>query len=167
VDSDGEVASAEAEIWLKPLYEEFRKPYRRYFPLVFLGRRLFLAVFLTLVPATSSYQVLGITLLLIAFISITLIFRPYEQYSQKFEFETLADVLVSVVLLLSFVGLALLRVSPKFDNSLIWLIISMNSAVVLSCVLGMLVLFVFNLCKSTGNVQPEHAIQDYEQIPDA
>jgi Leucine-rich repeat (LRR) protein len=167
VDSDGEVVSAEAEIWLKPLYEEFRRPYRRYFPLVFLGRRLFLAVFLTLVPATSSYQVLGITLLLIAFISITLIFRPYEQYSQKFEFETLADVLVSVVLLLSFVGLALLRVSPKFDNSLIWLIISMNSAVVLSCVLGMLVLFVFHLCKSTGNVQPEHAIQDYEQIPDA
>ena len=166
VDSEGEVISAEAEIWLKPLYEEFRQPYRRYFPLVFLGRRLFLAVFLTLVPATSSYQVIGVTLLLIGCIAITLIFRPYEQYSEKFEFETLADVLVSVVLLLSFVGLALLRVSAKYDYSLMWLIIIMNSAVVLSCVLGMLVLFVVNLCKSTGNEQPDH-VQDYVPIPNA
>jgi heme/copper-type cytochrome/quinol oxidase subunit 2 len=72
----------------------------------------------------------------------------------------LADVIVSVVLLLSFVGLALLRVSPKFDNSLVWLIISMNCVVVLSCVVGMLVLFAVNLWKFPGNVQ------QYEQIPD-
>ncbi len=167
VDCNGQVVSS-ANIWLKPLYEEFRKtgPYRRYFPLVFLGRRLLLAVFLTVVPTTSSYQVLGTTLLLVIYIAITLIFRPYEQYSEKFEFETLADVVVSVVLLLSFVGLALLRVSRKYDNSLVWLIISMNCVVVLSCVVGILVLFVVNLRKTSANVQPEN-VQEYEQIPDS
>ena len=160
VDHHGKAVSEEASIWLKPLYKEFRTPYRRYFPLIFLGRRLLLAVFLTVVPTTSSYQVIGITLLLVIFIAITLIFRPFEQYSERFEFETLADVIVSVVLLLSFVGLALLRVSPKFDNSLVWLIISMNCVVVLSCVVGMLVLFAVNLWKFPGNVQ------QYELIPD-
>jgi Leucine-rich repeat (LRR) protein len=165
VDHHGQAVSEETNIWLKPLYKDFKTPYRRYFPLVFLGRRLLLAVFLTVVPTTSSFQVIGITLLLVIFIAITLIFRPFEQYSERFEFETLADVIVSVVLLLSFVGLALLRVSPKFDNSLVWLIISMNCVVVLSCVVGMLVLFAVNLCKSPGNVQPEN-VQQYEQIPD-
>jgi hypothetical protein len=165
VDSNGQVVSS-ANIWLKPLFKEFKKtgPYRRYFPLVFLGRRLLLAVFLTVVPTTSSYHVIGITLLLVIYIAITLIFRPYEQYSEKFEFETLADVVVSVVLLLSFVGLALLRVSRKYDNSLVWLIISMNCVVVLSCVVGILVLFVVNLRKNSANVQPEN-VQEYEQIP--
>ncbi|CAB3996254.1 Hypothetical predicted protein [Paramuricea clavata] len=167
VDHHGQAVSEETNIWLKPLYNDFKTPYRRYFPLVFLGRRLLLAVFLTVVPTTSSYQVMGITVLLVISIAITLIFRPFEQYSERFEFETLADVIVSVVLLLSFVGLALLRVSPKFDNSLVWLIISMNCVVVLSCVVGMLVLFAVNLCKSPGNdnVQPEN-VQQYEQIPD-
>ena len=165
VDSNGQVVSS-ANIWLKPLFKEFKKtgPYRCYFPLVFLGRRLLLAVFLSVVPITSSYQVIGITLLLVIYIAITLIFRPYEQNSEKFEFETLADVVVSVVLLLSFVGLALLRVSRKYDNSLLWLIISMNCVVVLSCVVGILVLFVVNLRKTSANVQPEN-VQEYEQIP--
>jgi hypothetical protein len=163
VEHDGKAVSEEANTWLKPLYEELREPYRRYFPLVFLGRRLLLAVFLTVVPTTSSYQVIGITLLLVIFIAITLIFRPFQQYSERFEFETLADVVVSIVLLLSFVGLALLRVSPKFDNSLVWLIISMNCVVVLSCVVGMLVLFAVNLWKSPD---PENVQRDYEQISD-
>ena len=102
LNNDGQAISQDTHAWLKPLYQAFKQSYHRYFPLVFLLRRLLLAVFLTLVPTNSSYQVLGITLLLVICIIIVLVFRPYEQYSAKFEFEVMADVTVSVVLLLSF-----------------------------------------------------------------
>ena len=168
LDGDGNAVSDEVDKWMKPLYQEFKKgSYRRYFPLVFLARRLLLAVFLTVVPTTSCYQIMGITLLLVIFIAIILIYRPYEQYWEKFELETLADVVVSVVLLLSFVGLALLRVSPKFDISLVWLIVSMNCVVMMPCALGMFVLFIVNLWKPPQNaVQPQNVQSEYEQIPD-
>ncbi|XP_028402407.1 putative leucine-rich repeat-containing protein DDB_G0281931 [Dendronephthya gigantea] len=165
MDNNGEAVSEDTDKWLKPLYTEFKTRYRRFFPLVFLARRLLLAVFLTVVPTRSAYQVIGITLLLIVFIVIILVFRPYQQYFDRFEFETMADVVVSIVLLLSFVGLALLRVSPKFNNSLVWLIVSMNCVVVLCCIVVMLVLFVVNLWKSTRNAQAGDAQLQYEQIP--
>ena len=144
-------------MWLKPLYQEFKSPYRRFFPLVFLFRRLLVAVFLTVVPTSSSYQVIGITLLLVIFIAIILIYRPYEKYWEIFEFENMADVVVSVILLLSFVGLALLRVSRTLNSSLVWLIISMNCIVVFCCILSILVLFFVKLWKSSER-------NDYEQI---
>ena len=144
-------------MWLKPLYQEFKSPYRRFFPLVFLFRRLLVAVFLTVVPTSSSYQVIGITLLLVVFIAIILIYRPYEKYWEIFEFENMADVVVSVILLLSFVGLALLRVSRTLNSSLVWLIISMNCIVVFCCILSILVLFFVKLWKSSER-------NDYEQI---
>ena len=142
---------------MTPLYEEFKPAFRRYFRLVFLTRRLLLAVFLTIVPTTSSYQILSITLLLLAFIVITLVFRPYKRYTEKFEFETSVDVVVSIVLLLSFVSLASLRLSRKLDNSLVWLIISMNSVLVSCCFVGIISLFLVNLWK-TPNLQA-HDVQ--------
>lgn len=162
LDNDGEPVSQDTDAWLKPLYEEYQSKYRRYFPLVFLGRRLLLAAFLSLVPSTSCYQILGITCVLITFIILTLIARPYEKYSDKFEFENMADIVISVILLLSFVGLAFLRNSSSLDKSLIWLILIINGLVVLCCVCGILVLFVINLLKSPqdgNNVQ-------YQEIPD-
>ena len=152
LDSKGQAISQDVDIWMTPLYEEFKPAFRRYFRLVFLTRRLLLAVFLTIVPTTSSCQILSITLLLITFIVITLVFRPYKRYSEKFEFETSGDVVVSIVLLLSFVSLASLRLSRKLDNSLVWLIISMNSVLLLCCFLGIILLFLVNLWK-TPNVQ--------------
>ncbi len=147
LDSEGHAISPDIDIWMTPLYEEFKPAFRRYFRLVFLTRRLLLAVFLTIVPTTSSYQILSITLLLLAFIVITLVFRPYKRYSEKFEFETSVDVVVSIVLLLSFVSLASLRLSRKLDNSLVWLIISMNSVLVSCCFVGIISLFLVNLWK--------------------
>ncbi|CAB3989896.1 leucine-rich repeat-containing DDB_G0281931 [Paramuricea clavata] len=155
LDSEGQTISQDIDNWMKPLYEEFKPPFRRYFRLVFLSRRLLLAVFLTIVPTTSSYQILSITLLLITFIIITLVFRPYKRYSEKFEFETLADVFVSVVLLLSFVSLAFVRLSTRLDNSLVWLIISMNFVMVLCCFLGIVLLFLMNLW-NLSNLQAEN-----------
>ena len=168
LDGNGNAVSDDVDKWMKPLYQEFKQgPYRRIFPVVFLARRLLLAVFLTVVPSTSCYQIMGITLLLVSSMAVILIYRPYEQYWQKFELETMADVIVSVVLLLSFVGLALLRVSLKFDKSLVWLIISMNCIVVVPCALVMLVLFLVNLCKGQQNaVQPQNVQAEYERIPD-
>lgn len=148
VDKDGQAILEHVNTWLKPLYEEFKAPFRRYFLLVFLSRRLLLAVCLTIVPTTSIYQVLGITFLLITFIIITLVSRPYKRYSRTFDFETLADVVASIVLLLSFVSLASLRLSEKLDNSLIWLIISMNLVILSFCSLGIVLLFLVNLWKS-------------------
>jgi TRAP-type mannitol/chloroaromatic compound transport system permease large subunit len=49
-----EYISSDIHIWMTPLYEEFKPPFRRYFRLVFLTRHLLLAVFLTIVPTTSS-----------------------------------------------------------------------------------------------------------------
>ena len=159
LNSEGQTISQEIDNWMKPLYDEFKPPFRRYFRLVFLTRRLLLAVFLTIVPTTSSYQILSITLLLITFIIITLVFRPYKRYSEKFEFETSADVFVSIVLLLSFVSLASLRLSTRLDNTLVWLIISTNLVVVSCCFLGIVLLFLVNLWKSsnlqTQNIQFE------------
>ena len=148
VDSEGQTVFQHMDTWLKPLYAEFKPPFRRYFLLVFLCRRLLLAIFLTIVPTTSTYQVLGITFLLITFIIITLVCRPYKRYSIAFDFETFADVVVSIVLLLSFVSLASLRLSEKHDNSIVWLIISTNLAIVLSCILGIILLFLVNLWNS-------------------
>ena len=148
LDTEGQAISADIDIWMTPLYEEFKPAFRRYFRLVFLTRRLLLAVFLTIVPTTSSYQILSITLLLLAFIVITLVFRPYKRYSEKFEFETSVDVVVSIVLLLSFVSLASLRLSRNHENSLVWLIISMNSVLVSCCFVGIISLFLVNLWKS-------------------
>ena len=159
LDREGKAASDDVDKWLTPLYQAFKGPYRRCFPLVYLGRRLLLAVFLTLVPTTSSFQIMGITLLLVIFIAITLIYRPYKQYSERFEFEVFADVVVSVVLLLSFVGMALLRVSGKFDKSLVWLIISTNCVVVLPCAVGILVLFIVNLWKGSQYAAQSRSIQ--------
>jgi hypothetical protein len=150
LDRDGQPISDEVEVWMTPLYQEFEQPLRRYFRLVFLTRRLLLAVCLTIVPTTSAYQILSITFLLLAFVVITLVFRPYKRYSQKFEFETLADVVVSIVLLLSFVSLASLRLSTNGENSLVWLIISMNSVLVTISFFGILSLFLANLWKSSN-----------------
>jgi hypothetical protein len=150
LDRDGQPISDEIEVWMTPLYQEFEQPLRRYFRLVFLTRRLLLAGCLTIVPTTSAYQILSITFLLLAFVVITLVFRPYKRYSQKFEFETLADVVVSIVLLLSFVSLASLRLSTNGENSLVWLIISMNSVLVTISFFGILSLFLANLWKSSN-----------------
>ena len=43
--------------------------------------------------------------------------------------------------------------------SLVWLIISLNLPVVLCCAVGMVILFVFNLCKAPND-------GEYEIIPD-
>ena len=150
LDSDGLAVSEDIDVWMTPLYQEFKQPLRRYFRLVFLTRRLLLAVCLTIVPTTSAYQILSITFLLLAFIVVTLVFRPYKRYSEKFEFETLADVVVSIVLLLSFVSLASLRLSTSGENSLVWLIISMNSVLVTICFVGIVCLFLANLWKSSN-----------------
>ncbi len=161
LDCEGQAISPDIDIWMTPLYEELKPAFRRYFRLVLLTRRLLLAACLTIVPSTSSYQILGITLLLITFIIITLVARPYKRYSEKFEFETLADVVVSIALVLSFVSLASLRACTKFDNSLVWLIFSMNLVVVSCCLLGMLLLVLVSLWKSL-NLQAQNV--EFEPI---
>ena len=55
VDSEVQTVFQHMDTWLKPLYAEFKPPFRRYFLLVFLCRRLLLAIFLTIVPTTSTY----------------------------------------------------------------------------------------------------------------
>ncbi|XP_028402408.1 putative leucine-rich repeat-containing protein DDB_G0281931 [Dendronephthya gigantea] len=54
MNNNGKAVSEDTDKWLKPLYTEFKTRYRRFFPLVFLARRLLLAVFLTVVP--TSYN---------------------------------------------------------------------------------------------------------------
>ena len=161
LNKDGEPVSDETDIWLRPLYEEYKPQYRRYFPLLFLARRLLLAVFLSLIPSTSCYQIVGIAFLLVSFVVVDLIASPFKQYSQKFEFENMADVVVSIVLLLSFVGLATLRNTSHLDHSLVWLILSVNFIIVLCCVGGILILFASSLLLSQKQAnQPE-----YQEIP--
>ena len=155
LDREGEPISRDINIWMTPLYDEFKPRFRRNFPLVFLTRRLLLAILLIIIPTTSFYQILSITSLLLVFIVITLVFRPYKQYSEKFEFETLADVIVSVALLFSFVTLTSLQISTKLDNSLVWLIISMNSMVVSCSFLGVILLLLMNLWH-TSNMQAQN-----------
>lgn len=160
LDNNGQPISAEIDTWLKPLYRAFRLKYRRYFLLVYLARRFLLAASLSLIPMSSSYHILTITFVLIAFIIITFISRPYEQYSQKFEFENMADILVSVILLLSFVGLASLQNALTLDYSLVWLILSLNSLIMFSCIGGITILFAVNFLRSP---EAENNVQ-YEQL---
>ena len=156
----GEPIVEETDSWLGPLYQTYKLKYRRYFPLVFLARRLLLARFLSLIPGSSCYQILSITFVLLVFIVIDLIARPYKQYWDRFQFENVADILISTLLLLSFVGLATLRNASKLDYSLVWLILSMNFIVVFCSVSGILILFAFNLWR---HPQPPMALQ-YEPI---
>lgn len=155
VDKDGKY-DKNSHVWLKPLYEEFKPKYRRYFPLLYLLRRLVLAILLTVVKTTSSAQIILVTLLLLMFIVINLICHPYKQYSNKFEFETLADVVVCAVLLLSFISLALLRVSKYHDESFVWFIVFTNGIVVVACCAGIFLLLLVNLCS------PNEPINVYE-----
>ena len=163
LDHDGRLASEEADTWLKPFYGMFTSKHRRYFPLVFLSRRLLLAVSLSLIPTSSCYQILTITFVLIVFIAITFVARPYEKFFQRFEFENMADIVVSVVLLLSFVGLESLRNASTLNYSLVWLILSLNFIIMFCCIGGTLILFAVNFLKAP---EAENDAAGYEQLPD-
>ncbi|XP_046858681.1 putative leucine-rich repeat-containing protein DDB_G0281931 [Xenia sp. Carnegie-2017] len=89
--------------WLKPLHKMLTPKCRRYFPFFHFVRPLLLAIPLSVLEK-SSVQGVVVTAALLIFIIITSLYRPYKKYSDKFDFETLADVVVCSVLLLSFVG---------------------------------------------------------------
>ena len=163
---NGERLSEATDIWLGPLYNIYCiNKYRRYFPHLFLSRRLLLAMSLSLIQGTSSFQILSITVVLVVFVIIDLIARPFKRCSEKFPFENASDILACVVLLLSFVGLATLRSSASTDQAaLVWFILCMNFLLAFLCVLGILILLAFSLWRGT---QPAPvSLQQYEHIPD-
>ena len=138
------------DAWLGPVYLPYKPKYQPFFEIVMLVRRLILAIALSMIPSSSSLQtfVVWLVLMLSAIVNLTL--RPYEGHPRQHrklvpKYILSENVFESVVLLVLAMSFMVLRFSASDSANasfFIWLVMIVNTCVLVSLVCSILYLLV-------------------------
>ena len=145
------------DVWPGPIYLPYKPKYQAFFEVVMLLRRLILAISLSMIPSSSSFQTFVVWVVLASAI-IHLILRPYDTSRRVGEAdrehgwpkvkeiftEEVFGPLVLVVLSLSFMVLQFSTLNGKNAVLFVWFVMVINTYVLI----GLLVaIFYLLACK--------------------
>ena len=126
--------------WLGSIYSSYKLPYRSYFEIAVLLRRLFLAFALSFLDSQSAVQTLAVCSILTAASVMQLLLKPYKPARESFSCENTFEAVVLVVLASSFMIARFVAFDSPESVFFVWLLIGGNSLVLLGFVVSVLVL---------------------------
>ena len=143
--------------WLGSLYSSYKAPYRWYFEMIVLVRRLFLAFALSFIDSSSPLQTLLVCIILTVAAALQLQLKPYKSANNRFPVENTAEALTLAVLANSFAALRFATRDSSEFAFIIWCVIGVNSLVVVGFVVCVVILTICGRNTETN--------RGYQRIP--
>ena len=135
------------DAWLGPVYLPYKPKYQPFFEIFILLRRLLLAIALSMISSSSSFQTFVVWLILMVSAILYLRLEPYNKRPiNRWAQENYFEPVVLFVLSMSFMLVRFSALDSSYTFVFVWVVISVNS-----CVLVVLAGVIVYLLVVTGN----------------